>query len=111
MGNERFDYKKYNKDKDEGRKFFNKLFGKAKSASKSDDIKARAKKRKEETELIWGVLTFIILLVIVLNNTLFSDKSNKGLRLMPKEVKVTGEVLGIAFIFFLFVYIIIAMLR
>jgi|TARA_B110000467_G_C18213551_1_gene418882 hypothetical protein len=111
MGKKRFDYKKYNKNKDEGRKFFNKLFAKAGKAGKSDDMKAQSKKRKEEGELIWGVLTFIILLVIVLNNTLFSDKSNKELRLIPREVKVTGEVLGIAFIFFLFVYIIIAMLR
>jgi hypothetical protein len=111
MGKKRFDYKKYNKDKKKAREFFNKLFGKANEVGNSEDMKGKAKKRKEETELIWGVLTFIILLVIVLNNTLFSAKSNREMKLMSNEVKVTGEVLGIAFIFFLFVYIIIAMLR
>lgn len=111
MGKKRFDYKKYNKDKKKARDFFNKLFRKANEAGNSEKMKGEAKKRKEETELIWGVLTFIILLVVVLNNTLFSDKSNRGITLMPREVKITGEVLGIAFIFFLFVYIIIAMLR
>ena len=82
------------------------MSGKAKKTDKFDGMEATAKKRKKKIKLIWGVLTFIILLVVVLNNTLFSDQSNQGLRLMPREVKVTGKVLGIAFIFFLFVYLI-----
>jgi len=107
MGKKRFDYKKYNKDKEQAREFFNKLLGKAKKGAKSEDVKKQAK----ETELIWAFLTFIFLIIVVLNNTLFTAKTNREVKLMSNEVKVTGEVLGIAFVFFLFIYMIIAFLR
>ena len=107
MGKKRFDYEKYNKDKEEARKFFNKLLGKAKEKGNAGE----AKKQTQEIELIWAFLTFIFLIIIVLNNTLFTAKTNREIKLMPMEVKVTGEVLGIAFIFFLFIYILIAFFR